>query len=192
MNANMAEPVVLFLGDSLTDGWGAPEGPAFPFVLQDKIRARGFRFVCRADGVPGDTSAGGLARSRRWLVDPSKAPAVVVIQFGANDVYQGVPADRIEDNLVAIAEVCQHAGAIAVVAGTLLPQLGQAGVAGLDSVYQAVQRRTGARRIDDLLRGVAADRSLLQWDGVHPTAAGHRVMAENAWPVLEQVLAALG
>ncbi len=192
MNTNATGRVVLFLGDSLTDGWGAPEGPAFPFVLQEKIRARGFGFVCRADGVPGDTSAGGLVRSRRWLIDPSKVPAVAVIQFGANDVYQGVPADRIEDDLVAIAEAFQRAGAVAVIAGTLLPQLGQAGVAGLDSVYREVERRTGARRIEDLLKGVSGDRSLLQWDGVHPTAAGHLVMAENAWPLLEDVLVALG
>ena len=182
---------MLFLGDSLTDGWGAPEGPAFPFVLQRRIRDRGLAFLCRADGVPGDTSAGGLRRSRRWLADASQVPAVVVIQFGANDVFQGIAPGQIADNLAAIARAFQHAGATAIVAGTLLPQLGQAGVAGLDSVYRDVERRTGARRIDDLLKGVLDDPLLLQDDGVHPTAAGHRVMAENAWPVLEEVLLAL-
>lgn len=179
---------MLFLGDSLTDGWGAPEGPAFPFVLQQKIRDRGLPFVCRADGVPGDTSAGGLRRSRRWLNDPCGVPAVVVVEFGANDVFQAVALERITDNLVAIAEGFQKAGATAIVAGTLLPQLGQTGVAGLDSVYRDAQLRTGARRIDDLLAGVSSEPSLLQWDGVHPTAEGHRVMAENAWPVLQDVL----
>ena len=182
---------MLFLGDSLTDGWGVSDGPAFPLVLQEKIRSRALSFVCRADGVPGDTSAGGLARSRRWLLDPSRVPAVVVVQFGANDVYQGVAPARIRDNLVAIVEAFQRAGAVAIVAGTLLPQLAPAGVEGLDSVYREVQQRTSARRIEDLLRGVADSRSLLQWDGVHPTAAGHLVMADNAWPLLEEVLVAL-
>lgn len=184
--------VVLFLGDSLTDGWGVAEGSAFPQVLQEKIRARALPFVCRMDGVPGDTSEGGLRRSRRWLNDPRGVPSVVVVQFGANDIFQGFSLSELRDNLVALVESFQLDGTVAIVAGTLIPQFGAKGVEGLNGVYAEVARRTGARRIDDLLNGVSDDPSLLQSDGAHPTAAGHRRMAENAWPLLEEVLVALG
>jgi acyl-CoA thioesterase-1 len=68
-----------------------------------------------------------------------------------------------------------------------LPNLGQDYVRRFHEIFPEVARANHAALVPFLLAGVAGVDSLNQEDGIHPTAAGHRLLAQNVWPVLEEV-----
>src|SRR5690606_4420547 len=83
-------PAIVFLGTSLTAGYGLPESEAYPALLQDRLEAVGLDYRVVNAGVSGDTSAGGLRRLD-WLL---RLPiAVLVVELGANDMLRGQPVE---------------------------------------------------------------------------------------------------
>lgn len=181
-------PVVLFLGTSLTAGYGLPENEAFPALLQERIAEASLNYRAVNAGVSGDTSAGGLRRLD-WLL---RMPvAVLVLELGANDMLRGQPADQLQANLEAILEQTaeRHPGVRFVIAGMrAAPNLGREYGDAFDAVYPDLAKRYDAALVPFLLEDVAAKRNLNQADGIHPTAEGHRLIAERLWPILEPVL----
>lgn len=186
--AEPESPVVLFLGTSLTAGYGLPSDEAFPALVQERIDATALDYRVVNAGVSGDTSAGGLARID-WLL---RAPvAVLVLELGANDMLRGQDVAELGRNLQDIVDHTRaaHPGARLVVAGMRAPpNLGSRYVRGFEAVYPALAQRNDAALLPFILEGVAGDPALNQPDGIHPTAAGHRLIAENLWQVLEPVL----
>jgi len=181
-------PVVLFVGTSLTAGYGLSEHEAFPALIQGELDAAGLPLEVVNAGVSGDTSAGGLRRID-WLL---RLPvAVLVLELGANDMLRGMDVDVMRDNLAEILERTRraHPGARLVVAGMrAAPNLGADYAARFDAAYRELAERFDATLLPFLLDGVAGDRRLNQADGIHPTAAGHRAIAERLWPLLEPVV----
>ncbi|MEZ4217640.1 MAG: arylesterase [Myxococcota bacterium] len=181
-------PVVLFVGTSLTAGYGLGEDEAFPARIQERIDDLGLDLEVVNAGVSGDTSAGGLRRID-WLL---RLPvAVLVLELGANDMLRGLDVDAMRANLAEILARTRraHPDARLVVAGMrAAPNLGPDYGRRFDAAFPALAREFGATLVPFLLDGVAASRKLNQADGIHPTAEGHRVIAERLWPVLEPVL----
>jgi len=181
-------PVVLFLGTSLTAGYGLPESEAFPARIQARIDAAGLDYRVVNAGVSGDTSAGGLRRLD-WLL---RLPvAVLVLELGANDMLRGQGVDALRANLEAIVDRTRaaHPDARIVIAGMLAaPNLGPDYARAFDAVYPELAERAGAALVPFLLEDVAARRELNQADGIHPTADGHARIAERIWQTLEPVL----
>jgi acyl-CoA thioesterase-1 len=179
---------VLFLGDSLSAGYGLPAEDAFPALVQERIEAAGLAYRVVNAGASGDTSAGGLRRIEWLLRQPI---AVLVLELGANDMLRGQDTSTLRENLRAIIEKTRaaHPDARVVLAGMRAPaNLGRDYVARFEAIFPALARETGAALIPFLLDGVAADPELNQPDGIHPTAAGHRVVAETVWRTLEPIL----
>lgn len=178
-------PVVLFLGTSLTAGYGLPSDEAFPALIQQRIDAAGLSYRVVNAGVSGDTSAGGLRRID-WLL---RLPlAVLVVELGANDMLRGLDVGALEENLMAIVERAQamHPGIRIVIAGMRAPpNLGGAYVEAFESVYGRVSQEHEATLVPFLLEGVAAVPGLNQPDGIHPNVEGHRRIADTVWPVLQ-------
>ena len=100
-NAGEREPLVIFLGDSLTAGHGLPVDQAFPALLAKSLREKGQPIRMVNAGVSGDTTGGGLDRLG-WLL--KQKPDVLVLGLGVNDAFRGQPVDRIESNLLSLRQ----------------------------------------------------------------------------------------
>jgi len=185
-----ARPAIVFLGTSLTAGYGLgdPGSEAYPALLQAKLDSarRPFRVVNA--GVSGESSAGALSRVD-WLLDRDSV-VVLVVETGANDGLRGQDPDSVRARIQAIFDRARrHAPPprLVLVGMEALPNLGEDYVRRFRAIFPAVARANDALLVPFLLAGVAGVDSLNQDDGIHPTAAGHRILAENLWGVLEQL-----
>lgn len=185
-----SRPAIVFLGTSLTAGYGLrdPASQAFPALLQARLDSAGLRFRVVNAGVSGETSAGALGRID-WLLG-HESVAVLVVETGANDGLRGQDPDSVRARIQAIFDRARQVSPpprLVVVGMEALPNLGQDYVRRFRAIYPEVARANRAALVPFLLIGVAGVDSLNQEDGIHPTAAGHRVLAMNVWRVLEQV-----
>jgi acyl-CoA thioesterase I len=179
---------VVFLGDSLTAGLGLPSSEAFPALIAEKIRAGGLPFQVENAGLSGDTSAAALRRTD-WLLQ--RPIDVLVIELGGNDGLRGLPAKSLKANLQAIIDKvkAKNLAVKIVIAGMQIPpNLGAEYAANFERVYAELARENNAILIPFLLEGVGGHRDLNQPDMIHPTAAGHRIIADLVWRTLEPIL----
>ena len=181
-------PVVLFVGTSLTAGLGLDPSEAYPALIQEKIDEAGLRYRVVNAGVSGETSAG--ARSRiGWLL--RQPVAVLVVETGANDGLRGQEPGATRDNLQAILDEARRQTPppkLVLAAMEALPNYGQEYRRRFRAIYPELAKASGATLVPFLLEGVAGDPRLNQPDGIHPTAEGQKVVAENVWRVLRPVL----
>lgn len=187
---------MLFLGTSLTAGYGLPSDRAYPAVIQEKIDSAGLDLQVVNAGVSGETSAGGLRRIDWLLRQPL---AVLVIELGANDMLRGQDTDAMRANIQAIIDRTREAhpdAGIAIAAMRAAPNLGEPYAGEFESAFSELAERNDAILIPFMLEGVAAVPELNQSDGIHPTAEGHEIIAENVWaalaPLLQRASAAAG
>jgi acyl-CoA thioesterase-1 len=141
-------------------------------------------------GVSGDTSAGGRRRIEWLLRQPL---AVLVVALGGNDMLRGLDLRALRENLGSIIDAARtaHPDLDVVVAGMRAPRnLGRAYADGFDATFPAVAAEHDAGLVPFLLEGVAAEPSLNQADGIHPTVRGHEMIADTVWSTLENVLRA--
>lgn len=183
-------PLVLFVGTSLTEGFGLsdPGEEAWPARVAARAGEEGLTLRFRNAGLSGETSAGALRRID-WVVD--EPPAVLVLEVGANDGLRGLPVAQLEANLDAILERIREIAPearVVLVGMEAPPNLGSGYASGFREAYPRVARRWDTELIPFLLDGVAGVPGLNQPDRIHPTAQGHRRMAEVAWPVLAPLL----
>ena len=178
--------VIVALGDSLTAGLGVARDEAYPALLEARLRRAGFAYRVVNAGVSGDTTAGGLRRLD-WVL--RSRPEVVIVALGANDGLRGQPVAALRDNLTAIVTRLRGSGSRVLLVGMRLPpNYGEAYAGGFAEAFRAVARGTSVAFLPFLLAGVAGDPSLNQADGIHPNAAGHRIVAEHVWPSLQPLL----
>jgi acyl-CoA thioesterase I len=181
-------PAVLFLGTSLTAGYGIDPQQAYPALIQKKIDAAGLDYRVINAGLSGETSAGALRRAD-WLFQ--QPISVLVLETGANDGLRGLPPDSLRANIQAILDRAQRLHPrprIVLVGMRVPPNYGRAYSQQFESVYPQLAKANGAVLVPFLLEGVGGVRALNQADGVHPTAEGQRKMAETVWRVLQPVL----
>jgi acyl-CoA thioesterase I len=184
--ADVSAPRVVILGDSLTAGLGLSMKDAYPTLLQERINDLGLRYTVVNAGVSGDTSAGGLSRLD-WALDGDVR--VLVVALGGNDGLRGLPITELTRNLSTVIERAQARGIAVVLAGMEAPtQLGFDYTVGFHKVYPALARKYHVALVPFLLDGVAGIPALNQPDGIHPTAQGARMVADNVWTALKPVL----
>lgn len=185
-------PVVLFVGTSLTAGYGLPIEQAYPGRIAARIDSLGLPFRVVNAGVSGETSAGGLRRID-WLLQ--QPVAVLVLELGANDGLRGLDLESLDRNLQEIVDRTRaaHPNVEIVVAGMEAPpNMGERFTDAFRTVFVELARRNHVTLIPFLLDGVAADPALNQADGIHPTAEGQRIVAETVWQYLEPLLVGEG
>jgi acyl-CoA thioesterase-1 len=179
-------PRVVFLGDSLTAGYGLAEDQAFPALLGELLEQEGRPVEVVNAGVSGDTTAGGLARVD-WIL--AQAPEVVVVGLGGNDALRGLPLDGTEENLREIVTRCQASGARVLLLGMrMLPNYGPDYVRRFESIYPRLAKELDVPLVPFLLAKVGGVRRLNQDDGIHPTAEGQRLVAQNVLPYLRKLV----
>jgi acyl-CoA thioesterase-1 len=182
------DPVVTVLGDSITAGLGLPARDAMPAQLQAALTRMGVLARVRAAGVSGDTSGGGLAR-----VDFSVAgdTNLCLVALGGNDLLQGIEPRVTKANLAAILRKLRARHIPAVLAGVGAPPLiGAAYAREFNAMFPALAREFAAPLYPNILAGVGGVRRLMQGDGIHPNAAGARIIGERLAQVVAQALGA--
>ena len=177
--------VIVAFGDSLTAGQGVAPDESYPALLAAKLRTEGYSYRVVNAGVSGDTTAGGLRRVD-WAL--KNKPDIVLLELGANDAFRGQDLDRVRANLDAMVTRFEAGGARVLLGMRLPPNYG-AGYAGrFEKVYAEVAERRKVAFMPFFLDGVGAVARLNQPDGIHPTAAGYRIIVERLWPYLEPLL----
>jgi acyl-CoA thioesterase-1 len=180
----------VFLGTSLTAGYGLDPVDAYPAVVQRMLDSLHLPWRAVNAGVSGETSAGALRRLDWTLAEPA---AVLVLETGANDGLRGLDLDSTRANLEAIirrARVLQPGIRILLAGMEMLPNLGPRYAAKFRALFPDVAGRENVVLIPFLLRGVGGVDSLNQGDGIHPNAAGARIVAANVWRVLAPMVEA--
>ena len=179
-------PVIVAFGDSLTAGQGVHPDMNYPAKLQAKLDAGAYRYRVVNAGVGGDTSSQGLNRVQSIV---ALQPAIVIVEFGANDGLRGVPAETTGQNLAAIVSRLQSAGVKVILAGMQIPpNYGPQYTSAFRGVFPDVAKGYKAALIPFFLEGVGGRLELNQDDGIHPTAEGYDVVVENVWKVLRPFL----
>jgi acyl-CoA thioesterase-1 len=185
--AHGAEQTIVVVGDSLSSGYGIAAEQSWVAMLEDRLQAEGYGYKIVNASIAGDTSAGGLSRLPRLL--ETHDPSLVVIELGGNDGLRGQPVATLRANLAKMIELSKESGADVVLAGIQLPpNYGTTYTRSLAAVYPELAERYGAPLIDFILEDVALNRELMQPDGIHPNAAGQKVVFANVWRVLGPLL----
>ena len=183
-----APRTILFLGDSITAGYGLELSQAYPALLQQRIKKNGLNFKVINAGQSGDTSAGGLARMD-WLL--KNRIDVLVLELGGNDGLRGLPVEVTRKNLQAIIDRARqrYPQIKIVVAGMKIPpNMGAQYSRDFEAMFATLAKKNNAALIPFILEGVGGVRQMNLPDGIHPTAKGHEIVAENVWKVLQPVL----
>jgi acyl-CoA thioesterase-1 len=182
----VAPPRIVFLGDSLTAGYGLTRGEEVPALIQARLTANGYRYEVVNAGVSGDTSAGGLSRLD-WSLEGNVA--ALVVELGGNDGLRGLPVSQLKQNLTEIITRARQRGIKVILTGMEAPpNYGPLYTAEFRQVFREVAKEHDVVFMPFYLEGVAGDPSLNLSDGIHPNAAGSRVIEERLWRVLEPLL----
>lgn len=183
---------LLVLGDSLAAGYGLDLSEAFPALLQGKADAANLPVTVVNAGVSGDTTAGGLRRLD-WLL--RRPVDILLVELGGNDGLRGLPTEATRTNLAGIIRRtrARYPDASVLIAGMRMPpNMGEAYGLRFREVFPEVAREEKALLIPFLLEGVGGVPELNQPDQIHPTAAGHQVIASNLWIHIEPVIRKAG
>jgi len=179
-------PAVVFLGDSLTAGQGVPAENLYPSLIAQRVNAEALPFSVVNAGLGGDTTGGGLRRLQGILQHPV---AVVFVALGANDGFRNRAIGEVRANLASIIERSRAAQKRVVLAGMKLPLwLTPEYRASFERMYLDLAAKEQVPFVPFLLEGVGGVPEMNQADGIHPNAAGQRVMADVVCPVLEPIL----
>ena len=179
---------IVFYGNSLTAGYGVSPSEAFPAIIQKRIDSLGLPYQVVNAGVSGETSSGGKTRIDWILREPVD---IFVLELGANDGLRGTPLSETKKNLQDIIDKvkAKYPDTKLVFAGMEIPpNMGQAYTTEFRNIYTDLAAKNKMTLIPFLLEGVGGEPELNQADGIHPTAEGHLIVAENVWKQLEKLL----
>lgn len=180
---------ILALGDSLTAGYGVPEGDAFPTVLEHALKLKGLDVSIINAGVSGDTSADGLARLDWSLEDEKNPPGAAIIELGANDGLRGLAVGQMAKNLDAILARFKQRGVPVLLTGMKAPRnYGETYAKNFDAVFPQLAKKYGVLFYPFFLDGVVLKTNLLQADGLHPNPMGVEVIVKNITPVVVRLV----
>lgn len=183
-------PRIVFLGDSLTAGYGLDIEQSVPSLVQKHLDAEGYTFEVVNAGVSGDTSAGGLRRLD-WSLDGDVR--ILVVELGANDGLRGLPVGEMKQNLETIIGAAKKRGIDVLLTGMEAPpNYGPAYTAEFRRVFRDVASEEHIAFMPFYLYQVAGVPTLNIADGIHPNPAGARIVEANLWRYLEPLLRAGG
>jgi acyl-CoA thioesterase-1 len=179
-------PVIVCFGDSITAGYGVVPGQAYPDDLQADLDRRGYHYKIVNAGVSGNTTKDGVDRLRDVL---RLHPAIVIVEFGGNDGLRGIPIADTRRNLSTIVSTLLQGGGKVILAGiTLPPNYGADYIEQFDETYRLVAAKFRVPLLPELYAHVYAVPGAIQDDGIHPTAKGAQLVADNFLPLLLPLL----
>lgn len=180
--------VILFFGNSLTAGMGLEPSEAFPALIQNRLDSLGYNYEVVNAGLSGETTASGKNRID-WVLNQNVD--IFVLELGANDGLRGIPLKETRQNLQAIIDIVksENPNTKIILAGMQIPpNMGQDYTAGFRAIFPELAKQNKLDLIPFLLENVAGKPELNQQDGIHPTAKGYKIVRENVWRVLKDVV----
>jgi acyl-CoA thioesterase-1 len=178
---------ILVLGDSLSQGFGLAPSEAYPMLLSKKLRAAGLNFQITNASAAGGTTEGGLERLPAHL---KRQIDIFIVELGINDAFRGMPVDQIQTNLQQIIDKvkARNPRVRVVIAGMQLPNYAADDyVSAFAKMFADLAAKNDAALVPYLLQRVSGNPSMNLSDGIHPNAAGQKILAETVWQVLEPV-----
>jgi len=178
---------ILVLGDSISEGFQLKPSEAYPMLLAKKLRDAGLNLEVINASATGGTTAGGLERLPTHL---KRKIDIFILELGINDAFRGIPVDQIQKNLQQIIDKvkARNPEVRIVIAGMQLPNYAADDyVSAFGKMFTDLAAKNGAALVPYLLDGVAGDPALNLPDGIHPNAAGQKILAENVWQTLEPI-----
>ncbi|MBB6563047.1 acyl-CoA thioesterase-1 [Acidovorax soli] len=183
-------PAILVLGDSLSAEYGLARGSGWVALLEKRLQEEKIERRVVNASVSGETTSGG--RSRLAALLTQHKPAVVVIELGGNDALRGLPLKNTEENLTAMTDAAQKAGAKVLLVGMQVPpNYGTDYANRFAGLFTTVAQAKKAAVVPFFLKGVADGPDptrLFQADRIHPRAEAHPQMLANVWPELKKLL----
>lgn len=179
---------IVFFGNSLTAGYGVDPSEAYPALIQNTIDSLHLNYKVINAGVSGETSSGGNGRIEWILRQPVD---VFVLELGGNDGLRGIPLAETKKNLQLIIDKVKskYPDAKIVLEGMQIPpNMGRQYSAEFKNIYPGLAEKNNIPLIPFLLKDVGGDTKLNQPDGIHPTPEGHKILAQNVWEVLKEIL----
>jgi len=179
---------ILFFGNSLTAGMGLDPDEAFPALIQKKIDSLNFNYTVINSGLSGETTASGKNRLE-WVL--KQKVDIFILELGANDGLRGIPLDETRKNLQIIIDSVElnNKSIRIILAGMMIPpNMGIEYAKEFQNIFPTLAKKNDIELIPFILDKVAGNPDLNQKDGIHPTAEGHKIIAENVWVVLEDLI----
>ncbi len=178
---------VLVVGDSLSAEYGIKRGTGWVPLLSARISEQYPKFQVVNASISGDTTSGGVARLPALL--RQHAPAVVVLELGANDALRGLPLNMTEQNLRTMTQAARKADADVLIVGMQIPpNYGRDYAQRFAAVFSNVAKNENARLVPFLMEGIATNRAMFQADGIHPNEDAQPQLLDNVWPALRPML----
>ena len=179
-------PTIVCFGDSITAGYGIEAGKSYPDHLQKILDAKGYKFRVVNAGISGDTTSGGMDRLNDAL---GFEPKVTLLELGGNDGLRGIPVTSSRDALTQIAARLEAKGSKVLLLGITLPRnYGPDYIHEFESMYQTLAKSHNYPFMPFVLEGAYGKPGMMQQDGIHPTAAGAAIVAQNVFRYLEPLL----
>ena len=179
---------IIFFGNSITAGYGLDLSEAFPARIQEKIDSMNVPYKVVNAGVSGETSSGGRSRID-WIL--KQQVDIFVLELGGNDGLRGIPISETKKNLQTIIDKvkAKNPAAKIIIAGMQIPpNMGKKYTSAFRSMYPDLAKQNNISLVPFILEGVGGKAELNLEDGIHPTAEGHRILANNVWSVLQDLL----
>jgi acyl-CoA thioesterase-1 len=179
---------ILFFGNSLTAGLGVEPEEAFPAIIENKIDSLKLPYTVINAGLSGETTAAGKARIN-WLL--KQRVDVFVLELGANDGLRGIPVSETSKNLQSIVDQVKGkypAVKLVMTGMEVPPNMGGKYASEFRIIFKQIAEKNNMFLVPFLLDKVGGVPDLNQPDGIHPTPEGHKILAENVWVVLKDVL----
>lgn len=171
-----AKVKILFLGDSLTEGYGVSKEKSYPQRVKNKLMKKGMEIEILNGSISGSTTASSLSRMKWFL---KAKPDLIFLALGANDGLRGIKVEESQNNLGAAIKLAKEQGLKVVLAGMMVPpNYGPDYGKKFRAMYPALSKKYQVPLLPFLLEGVAGEKDLNQEDGIHPNEAGHEKMGE--------------
>lgn len=179
--------VIMVFGDSLSAGYGLPQGKGWVDLLRQRIEQQKYHYRVVNTSISGETTLGGRERLAQVLAQFH--PHIAIVELGSNDALRGQPLEAMRDNLAQMVRVCQAAKAKVLLVGMRIPpNYGPDYTEAFYATFRGVAKTMRVPLVPFLLEGFAERRDMFQADGIHPGVAAQSLMLDNVWKPLQPML----
>jgi len=186
--ADNSVPKILILGDSLSAAYNIPIEKSWPELFRTNIRASYPQSSVINASISGETTFGGVQRLAKLL--DKHAPDHLIIELGGNDGLRGLNFAQSTENLSQMVTLAQQRDISVMLIGIRMPpNFGPAYNARFQQIFESIAAQKDVYYLPRFLEGVAAsEASLMQNDGIHPTAEAQPILADKVFDAMQLVL----
>ncbi len=177
----------MVFGDSLSAAFGINQDEGWVHLLQKQLSTSPYNAHVINASISGETTQGGLSRIAQVL--DTHQPDIVLLELGGNDGLRGLPLALMKDNLERMIQIIQSRDMKVLLIGIYLPpNYGKFYTQQFHQTYAELAKKYDLPFVPFLLEGVAAHEDLMQDDGIHPKSNAQKLVLDNVWPQLKQMI----